>query len=207
MVIYFDEIPFYIIDNSDTSIKSMHLPEATISLTETEISSIDNLYNWIRKSKAECILLQCENKETAIQSIFNLFDIIEAAGGIVENNNEELLFIFRRGKWDLPKGKLEAAETIEVCAQREIEEETGATDLSLQHNLMNTFHVYHLNGRDILKISHWYYFRCKEQQDLTPQLEEDITKIMWFNKNDLSVPLSNTFGTIRNLIEKFLNKK
>lgn len=207
MVIYFDEIPFYIKDNSDTSIKSMQLPEATISLTEAEISSLDNLYNWIKKSKAECILLQCENKETAIQSVFNLFEIIEAAGGIVENNNEELLFIFRRGKWDLPKGKLEPAETIEVCAQREIEEETGATHLSLEHKLMNTYHVYHLNGRNILKISHWYYFRCKEQQHLTPQLEEDITKIMWFNKNDLSIPMSNTFGTIRNLIEKFLIKK
>jgi len=207
MVIYFDEIPFYIFENSDTSIKSMHFPEATISITEADILSIDNLYNWIRKSKAECILLQCENKETAIQSIFKLFEIIEAAGGIVENDNEELLFIFRRGKWDLPKGKLESGETIEVCAQREIEEETGATHLSLQHKLMNTYHVYHLNGRDILKICHWYYFRCEEQYELTPQLEEDITKIMWFNKKDVSIPMSNTFGTIRNLIEVFMNKK
>ena len=35
------------------------------------------------------------------------FKYIIAAGGVVYNSNDEILVIFRNGKWDLPKGKLE----------------------------------------------------------------------------------------------------
>ena len=43
---------------------------------------------------------------------------IIAGGGIVENEERKILFQFRRGKWDLPKGKLEEGETIENCASK-----------------------------------------------------------------------------------------
>jgi 8-oxo-dGTP pyrophosphatase MutT (NUDIX family) len=51
--------------------------------------------------------------------------IIKAGGGIVVNEQNEVLLIYRRGKWDLPKGKLDDGETIEECALREVKEETG----------------------------------------------------------------------------------
>jgi len=174
------------------------------------LDQLDKLINQLHAKKVfnfSSLYILVKDKKAFKNRICSLYNVIEAAGGVVLNQENKILWIYRLGKWDLPKGKLEPAETIEVCAQREIEEETGATHLSLQHKLMNTYHVYHLNGRDILKISHWYYFRCEEQYDLTPQLEEDITKIMWFNKKDVSIPMSNTFGTIRNLIEVFINKK
>ena len=38
------------------------------------------------------------------------FISLHAAGGLVKNKNNEYLLIFRRGKWDLPKGKLDKNE-------------------------------------------------------------------------------------------------
>jgi len=50
--------------------------------------------------------------------------------------------IFRRGKWDLPKGKLDKGETLEQCAVREVREETGLKKIKLQSPLMTTYHTY-----------------------------------------------------------------
>ncbi len=46
------------------------------------------------------------SKISLLSSFLSMFKIIEAAGGIVKNEKGESLFIFRRGKWDLPKGKI-----------------------------------------------------------------------------------------------------
>ncbi len=61
------------------------------------------------------------------------FTVIQAGGGLVLNEKNELLMIFRRGKWDLPKGKIDAGETIDMTALREVSEETGLTKLQLQN--------------------------------------------------------------------------
>jgi 8-oxo-dGTP pyrophosphatase MutT (NUDIX family) len=144
----------------------------------------------------------------SVQSDFiNHFYVIEAAGGIVENSNKELLFIFRRGKWDLPKGKMEINESAELCAAREIEEETGVTNLHRIDKLTDTFHFYEEKGKPILKISHWYYFKTDFEGNAIPQLEEDITAIQWFGVNDLNTPLSNSFQAIKDVTDVFLKPK
>ncbi len=58
----------------------------------------------------------------------------------------EVLFMFRRGKWDLPKGKLDPGETLEACALREVEEETGVGQLELKNFLLVTEHTYAERG-------------------------------------------------------------
>lgn len=132
--------------------------------------------------------------------IQNKFTVIEAAGGLVENDFNEILFIFRRGKWDLPKGKKEEGEDNAACAEREIEEETGVTNLSLINKLTETYHVYEERGKKILKISHWFQFKCPGRQNPVPQTEEDITEIRWFDKEKLDVPMSNTYETIKEVL-------
>ena len=67
---------------------------------------------------------------------------IIAAGGLVLNEKNELLMIFRRNKWDLPKGKLDEGESIEACALREVKEETGLQKLKLEKFIDITFHDY-----------------------------------------------------------------
>lgn len=128
--------------------------------------------------------------------------IIVAGGGLVINEEGALLMIFRRGKWDLPKGKLDPGETIEACALREIKEETGVTHIRLGSLVTITRHEYfdpYLKA-DVIKETHWFNMYTPGIPDLTPQTEEDITEIEWTKKEDLEDRLSNTYPTIREAI-------
>ena len=61
--------------------------------------------------------------------------LVQAAGGLVRNNKGKMLFIFRKNKWDLPKGKVDKGETLENGAMREVEEETGVKKLQPETGL------------------------------------------------------------------------
>ena len=134
---------------------------------------------------------------------------IIAAGGLVTNKNNELLMIFRRGKWDLPKGKLDEGETIEQCAVREVEEETGIGDLYLGRLLGITYHKYfdkYVNA-DVIKETHWYLMKAKGSTEAVPQTEEDIEKIIWADDDGVKKCLENSYENITEIIQKFYRHK
>jgi mutator protein MutT len=126
---------------------------------------------------------------------------IQAAGGLVRNDNNELLMIYRRGHWDLPKGKLDAGETPEICAIREVEEETGATNLKITRFIATTTHSYMEAGEAIEKETFWYTMEAKGPQQLVPQKEENITDIRWVSKASLQSYLEKTFQNIKDIIQ------
>jgi 8-oxo-dGTP pyrophosphatase MutT (NUDIX family) len=133
---------------------------------------------------------------------------IIAAGGLVTNENDELLMIFRRGKWDLPKGKLDKGESIEACAVREVQEETGLQNITLQKFIGITEHEYfdtHIN-EEVIKESHWYAMKAAPGQQLTPQTEEDITEIEWVRKEILDIYLNNSYANIVDIVQKYLQE-
>jgi 8-oxo-dGTP pyrophosphatase MutT (NUDIX family) len=129
--------------------------------------------------------------------------IIEAAGGMVFNPKGELLMMQRRGQWDMPKGKLDEGETVEACALREVEEETGISNLKLCGNLQTTYHTYPFQGTTVLKPSHWFKMECTGTEDLVPQTEEDITELRWVNKVEAAALANEAFPSIREMIEKY----
>tara|TARA_B110000008_G_scaffold212118_1_gene211052 strand:- start:2682 stop:3152 length:471 start_codon:yes stop_codon:yes gene_type:complete len=129
------------------------------------------------------------------------FTLIKAAGGLVYNYENQLLMIFRNGKWDLPKGKLEEGENIKECAIREVEEECGISGLSISRPLQDTYHVYELNAQKILKRTYWFEMKTDFKGNLTPQTEEGITKVCWVNKEDIAQKLENSFGNIIELLK------
>lgn len=135
-----------------------------------------------------------------------MIEKIIAGGGIVENEKGEVLFLHRRGKWDLPKGKLDTGETIENCAVREVMEETGLADVQLAELIDITHHVYSEKGKDINKETYWYAMKVAGKQNLIPQTEEDITEIKWVDKKDLHEVLSDTYQNIVEIVEKYLRK-
>jgi 8-oxo-dGTP pyrophosphatase MutT (NUDIX family) len=122
--------------------------------------------------------------------------LIQAGGGLVENEKKEILFMFRRGKWDLPKGKLDPGETLESCALREVEEETGVRQLALIKFLVVTEHAYEERGLLILKETHWYLMKTNSRQLLIPQTEEGITELKWVGEADFKIIQENTFPGI-----------
>ena len=132
-----------------------------------------------------------------------------AAGGVVVNPNNEILWIFRRGFWDLPKGKLDPNETIEACAIREVMEETGISHLVLGKPILTTTHQYHdkyLN-KEVEKTTYWYAMTTDRLQDGKPQSEEDIEAIAWVKKADMAPYLEKTYDTIKEVMEAYLTSK
>ncbi|WP_439506576.1 NUDIX hydrolase [Sediminibacterium sp.] len=131
--------------------------------------------------------------------------IIKAGGGLVLNEQHELLFIFRRGYWDLPKGKVDPGETIEACALREVEEETGVGNLSIIDFLGITNHQYFdpYLKEEVIKESHWYIMSTKGVPILIPQTEEDITDIKWIPLADVNVFIEHSFASIKEIIGLF----
>ena len=126
------------------------------------------------------------------------FRIIHAAGGIVSDENDEILMIFRYGCWDFPKGKVEEGEDWETAAVREVEEETGLHDIILQEPLPNTYHTYILHGAPILKITHWYAMEAPEQS-LVPQTEEDISQAVWVAREEVAERLRDSYLSLKEL--------
>ncbi len=138
----------------------------------------------------------------------SIFKQIDAAGGIVFNEANEALLIFRNNKWDLPKGKVEKGEGIKDAAIREVTEETGVKQISIQAPILLptnqnnvTYHTYYNNKRQrMLKSTYWYRMYCPEAENGTPQLEEGITKVAWIPKAELVKHRYRTFGSIRDVI-------
>lgn len=131
--------------------------------------------------------------------------IIIAAGGLVQNNKGEFLLMFRRGFWDLPKGKLDAGESVLECAIREVREETGLTHLTIQFFICTTKHQYFdkwLN-KDIDKHTHWYAMQTSTNEMLIPQTEEDIEKLIWVSTTQLPTYLKNTYPNICAVFDAF----
>jgi 8-oxo-dGTP pyrophosphatase MutT (NUDIX family) len=129
---------------------------------------------------------------------------IIAGGGLVLNDTGGLLMIFRRGKWDLPKGKLDDGETIEACAVREVMEETGLLHVERGELIEITSHEYfdpHLK-KDVVKETHWFAMRARGEQVLTPQTEEDITEIKWVSGEELETCLENSYDSVVDVITK-----
>ena len=113
-----------------------------------------------------------ENIEEIWEDFTHMFRVIEAAGGIVNNKNGDILFIHRMGKWDLPKGKIEKGESLEQAAVREIEEETGLKELVIEKFLNNTFHIYtERNGEKILKTTYWFHVNYLGNETPIPKIE------------------------------------
>ncbi len=136
----------------------------------------------------------------------NHFTTIEAAGGVVYNNRGEVLFIYRLGRWDLPKGKTEIGESISETALREVEEECGISGLHLEEFLGSTYHMYRNKSQPILKITHWFRMECDSCPALTPQHEEGISKAEWKNPQQITDDvLPGTFRNIKIVLDAARN--
>jgi ADP-ribose pyrophosphatase YjhB (NUDIX family) len=144
-----------------------------------------------------------EDKPTDIDDTEKLketYQVIEAAGGAVVNDDGEILLIFRKGKWDLPKGKREGNEPLALCADREVKEETGLTELALRSPLIVTYHIYSEKGKAVLKETHWFLFDAPGRQEVQPQTEEEIYKVEWVSRENLSEFTGNTYQLIRDVL-------
>ena len=193
-------ITIYFTDNSLTFTTEQYIPSADERLlSESEVTSANlvNLFDSCNK-----IVVRSADCVAAAERFATRFAYLEAAGGVVENDKGEVLLIFRFGRYDLPKGRIEAGEDTLSAAMREIEEETGVTGLNFVATLGNTLHAYNVYGKWELKRTHWFAFSC-QRSELTPQTEEDITAATWVDKQELTECMTNSYPTIREIIYQY----
>jgi 8-oxo-dGTP pyrophosphatase MutT (NUDIX family) len=202
ITIYFEDKPVFLCDEMTPEIDEYrHHPDA-VFIDELSTAAINSLLHEIKKPRFHAAIIFDTNFSKLKTVFFKHFELIKAGGGLVKNEMDEILMIFRRGKWDLPKGKLDEGETLEECAKREVEEETGLHQLTLIKPLLITYHTYHLFGKHNLKETHWYLMKAGGNEKLIPQTEEEISEIVWVKKENLENYLDNTFPTIETVLKK-----
>jgi 8-oxo-dGTP pyrophosphatase MutT (NUDIX family) len=154
----------------------------------------------LSKKNISSIRIIGKDKEKLLKKFLKLLPKIIAAGGKVLNQKGEILFIFRNNKWDLPKGKAEYNESIADTAIREVKEETGVTKLVITKPLEITYHIFKKNNTFRLKVTYWFEMKSMEDNQLTPQVEEGITKVEWINNSEIDKIKKKCYANIRLLI-------
>lgn len=193
---------------------SIYFGDAEVVITDTpqdhryavvyaDTSIINNLGAKIQK-KVETnkfVAVISQDPTATFEELKQDFVLVEAAGGVVQNERDELLMIELRGRWDLPKGHIEAGEEANIAALREVEEETGVVaELVDKEPLMETWHAYNTYGRWELKRTRWWRMRalCGE---LKPQDEEGIARVEWCSAESVQERLKMSYATIRRVID------
>ena len=162
-----------------------------------------NIVAALRSKKVKQLYLYHAKEEKMWALFYEIFKVIEAAGGIVrQRSSGKYLFIYRNDKWDLPKGRIEEDEAVRTAAMREVEEETGVADLAIISALPTTLHLFHRNGKYRLKKTYWYAMETDFNEALIPQEEEGIQKVEWVAKEEVPNLYSNIYANIRHLWEK-----
>lgn len=156
----------------------------------------------LRNTSAAEINIYHHNLDKLWQHFKSYFDYLEAAGGVVENQKNEILFIYRLGKWDLPKGKVEKGETTEVAAVREVMEECGIEGLKLGELICNTYHIYFLKNMK-LKAIYWYRMTTDDPEIPVPQNEEGIEIAVWKPVSEIPTLMNQTYENIKIVIDSY----
>ena len=161
---------------------------------------INKVLSKLKKDKYDSVRLIGSKKELILKKFLSILPNVIAGGGKVYNKKGEILFIFRNGKWDLPKGKAELKETINETALREVEEETGVFGLSIVKPLEITYHIFKRMGQFYIKVTYWFKMYSDYEGELIPQEKEGITKAKWISETKLKKVFNNSYANIKLLL-------
>jgi 8-oxo-dGTP pyrophosphatase MutT (NUDIX family) len=202
--IYFNDKPLFLCDAIDETIEPFIHHDDAVFIDELNAHTIKTIIHEMQQPQVHAGVFLHPDLEELKKAFSKKFIVIQAAGGLVTNEQDEILLIFRRGKWDLPKGKLDEGETLEACAVREVEEETGLKNIELKTPNTITYHTYHEGSKFLLKESHWYNMKVSGEQKLVPQTEEDIHEIKWVKNKELYFCMKNAYPSVIDVLQACL---
>ena len=193
MVVYFTDCALRFVP-TDTKVG---VGENSISERELTMAKVINFFQ-----SCNSLTVLCDDCKAAFERFASEFEYVEAAGGVVADDAQNVLMIYRRERWDLPKGHIDAGEDALTAAVREIEEETGVSGLKFVTELCNTLHAYNVYGKWELKRTYWFGFETL-QTATQPQTEEDIQTAQWCSAVEVDENLKKSYPTIREVIYEY----
>ncbi len=176
--------------------------ETDFQLFLLESIDIEQLIIKMFQNKIQKAYLYYPDEKAILKKMKEKIPVCKAGGGLVYNRKGEVLFIYRNGKWDLPKGGIEKNEEIERTAIREVEEETGVDQLTITKKLQKTYHIFKRNGKYKLKVTHWFEMQSDFEGTPLPQANEGIEKAVWLNPEQVKEALKNSYENIKLLFEE-----
>jgi 8-oxo-dGTP pyrophosphatase MutT (NUDIX family) len=182
-----------------SGISQAELPDDFVQRKATNsVELLDLIHQWVNKHINSDLYIDIfDDPEDIPFLIRQRYPEIPAAGGLVFNAKNEVLFIYRSGFWDLPKGHVEKGESFDFTAIREVVEETGLTQIDIERELFPTRHFYFMKGRWRIKLTQWYVMNSPLNGPLFPQLSEGIEKAEWIDRNHLSDILLRSYRSVR----------
>lgn len=217
MKIFINDIPVYILSEKKVNMNRAYglivrefetiVPEVLVddtlimNATFEQIDSLLKLMTDKKLKKVHSIFISSREKRALIDYLKSKFKVIEAGGGIVEKEGK-LLMIFRRKVWDIPKGKRDKGESLEECAVREVEEETGVK-ATIDKEIDAVWHTYTTKKKYILKKTHWYAMHCLDDTKMAPQKGEGIKKVEWMDLEQVRVALHDSYRSIRYVMQEY----
>jgi ADP-ribose pyrophosphatase YjhB (NUDIX family) len=202
--IYFNDKPLFLCDGIDDTIQPYLHHDDSVFIDELDTHTLKSMIHEMQLPKIHAGVFFHPDLEKLKKAFWKKFTIVKAGGGIVENEKGEILLMFRKGKWDLPKGKLDKGEKIDACAVREVKEETGLQKVTLSKALLTTYHTYHEGTKFILKETYWFSMKADGKQGLIPQAEEDISEVKWVKKTDLKKYAADTYASVAEVLDAYL---
>ncbi|MEQ6166569.1 NUDIX domain-containing protein [Ekhidna sp. MALMAid0563] len=217
MKIFINDIPVYILSEKKINMKRVYglvvrefediVPEVLVDdvlIMNASFDQVDGLLKLMtdkKLKKVHSIFISSRKKRELIDYLKSKFKVIEAGGGIVEKEGK-LLMIFRRKVWDIPKGKLDKGETIEECAVREVEEETGVK-VKIDKKIDAVWHTYVTKKKYVLKKTHWFAMHCIDDKNMAPQKGEGIKQVQWMTLEEVRKALHDSYRSIRYVMQEY----
>ena len=188
-------------DNKMTSDLDLKGDILFVDLSKKEIGHFMHLMQDKKFQTATSVTFAVTEYKASVKLVKQQFTIVKAAGGLVKDG-ENILMIYRLGKWDLPKGKLDKGETMKECAVREVEEECNVK-VALGNKICTTWHTYTRFKKRILKKTNWYNMSCLDDTKMQPQEDEGIEAVAWFSTKKVEENLKNSYPSILNVFDKY----
>ena len=173
-------------------------------LMHIKFSSKNQILKAVKSKKIQSVYIYHKNIKKLWEIFTKKFPIKDAAGGLVQRNDDKLLFIYRKNRWDLPKGGVEKNELIIEAAQREVKEETGLADLIVINKIGETYHIFSNGNNYRLKRTYWFKMKSGYKGDLSPQKEEGIISAEWISKKRIPEILENAYENIKGIVAEVI---
>jgi 8-oxo-dGTP pyrophosphatase MutT (NUDIX family) len=199
--IFINGKPLFLVNEITRDIDEYLHHEETVFIDEFNSHTLKAMIHEMEAPQIRAGVFQHHDVEAVLNAFKKKLTLIMAAGCLVHTSHDQVLLIFRHGKWDLPKGKLDENEDLASCAIRETKEETGLVHLKLERPLFPTWHTYHQDGKHIIKETHWFLVKGEQQHAFIPQVAEGIEKCEWVKTDQLASYLENTYPLIIDMVK------